>query len=129
MVLKRKNPILMLLKTPPPYGGGEIRGAALRDYVKDNTDFIVQEICSNRRDKTSQGVFAFWKINEFIINWLRFVNLIRQHSPSLIFYPMSKEFIHFLRDSIFFWTAHFFDIPFAVCRRACGGRILFYGTW
>lgn len=103
----------MLLKTPPPYGGGELRSAALCAYLSGNSDFIVQEISSSRRDKTNQGVFAFWKISEFIVNWWHFLCLMRRHRPRLIFCPLPKDIIGFLRDSVFFWTARLHKVPIA----------------
>ena len=68
-----------MLKTPPPYGGGELRAAALRDYVVGKKDFIVWDLSSEKRNKSTQGKFEIWKIKEFILQWCRF------YSPSKIF--------------------------------------------
>ncbi len=109
----QNKPILLILKTPPPYGGGELLSAALCAYVSGDSDFIVQEIRSPKRDKTNQGVFAFWKIAEFIVNWWHFLCLMRRHRPRLVFCPLPKEFLGFFRDSIFFWTARLHKVNFA----------------
>ena len=106
--------ILLLLRTPPPYGGGELRGAALRDYVADMPDFVVQEISSPKREKANQGKMRIWKVCEFAGNWWRFVRTVRSfRRPALVLAPLSKSFPHFLRDSAFFWTAKLLGVPFA----------------
>jgi len=113
-MLKIKNkPILLILKTPPPYGGGELQSAAVCAYVSGDSDFIVQEIRSPKRNKTNQGVFAFWKITEFIVNWWHFFCLMRRHRPRLVFCSLPKDLPGFLRDSVFFWTARLYEVPFA----------------
>lgn len=111
--LTNKTPILMILRTPPPFGGGEILGAALKKYVKNDPEFIIIEINSKTRNKGNQGRFYFWKIIEFILLWLKFIFLIIRRKPALIFCPIAKSFPHFFRDSILFWTSWAFRIPFA----------------
>lgn len=108
-----KRNILLVLKTPPPYGGGEIRAAALRNHVANMNEFIVLEFGSPMRDKASQGMFAIWKLTEFLKNWFMFARMLRKKKPRLVFYPLSKSFPHFLRDSVFLWTAWLFRIPCA----------------
>ena len=44
-----KTLILLILRTPPPFGGGEILGDALRKYVKNDPDILIRQV--NRLDK------------------------------------------------------------------------------
>lgn len=106
-----KRKIFLVLKTPPPYGGGEVRALALRDYVMNISDFIVLELNSEKRDKSSQAKFELWKISEFISHWLRFKRNLVIHRPALIFLSLPKSFLPFVRDSLFVWTASLFRIP------------------
>jgi len=64
--MKLYNKILMLLKTPPPFGGGEIMHQYLLDYYSTNSNVIIQEITSTRRNKSNQGIFKVWKLFEYI---------------------------------------------------------------
>jgi len=64
---------LLLLKTPPPYGGGEILQAHLRDHYVGREGYVVMELTSSKRDKTNQGAFQLWKTTEFIATWCRTV--------------------------------------------------------
>jgi len=111
---EKKPSILLLLKTPPPYGGGEIRGASLRDYVIDKPDFFVMELSSAQRDKSSQLKFEFWKIGEFLSRCYRFVQILRHVRPTLAFISLPKTFVAFFRDSLFILIGTLFGVRFAV---------------
>ncbi len=112
-MVKNDLSILMILKTPPPFGGGELQCAALKKHVENNPGFKIIEINSKTRNKTNQGKFNFWKMNEFFRLWLRVLSQILWNRPALIFCPVAKSFPHFLRDSLLFWTAWLFRVPFA----------------
>lgn len=111
--MHRKIPILLILKTPPPVGGGEILCAALKNHVKSLPEFLVLETYSKRKSKSNQGGLDWYKIIEFVILWLKVIVLIKKHKPVLIFSPIAKSFPHFCRDSIIFWTSRLYNIPFA----------------
>ncbi|MFC1462764.1 glycosyltransferase family 4 protein, partial [Verrucomicrobiota bacterium] len=107
----QSKPILLVLKTPPPIGGGELRFAALRDHVRDDKRFVVLELSSGDKNKGNQGVPGPGKVLWFLGDWVRFVRLLRRHRPALVFYPISKSFLALLRDSLFFWVARGMGIP------------------
>lgn len=107
------NPILLVLRTPPPYGGGEVRSAALREYVAGMPDFVVYEVGSPRRDKSNQGQFAVWKLGALLRDWWRILRLIAKHRPSVLFCSIPQGFPHFFRDSLLILTV-----------RMCGVRVV-----
>lgn len=104
---------MLILKTPPPYGGGEVRSAWLRDFVKDKEEFLVQEIHPFRQTRANQGSFAFWKLWEFLSTWLRFLILLIRYRPKVVYKSTAHGFVPFFRDSILFWTAKLFGAKFA----------------
>lgn len=104
----REKRILLILKTPPPYGGGEVRSAWLRDYVADKKEFIVEEINSSMRTRSNQGSFAFWKLLEFMSTWIRVILSLIKYKPKVFYKSISLRFIAFFRDSILFFTAKLF---------------------
>lgn len=110
MIMGTIRKILLILKTPPPYGGGEICAAALHDYVKYEPDFRVLDFSSNKRNKASQGKFEVWKIGEFVRQWIKFVKTLIREKPRLIFLSLPKSLLPFIRDSLFVWTSLVFGV-------------------
>ena len=106
--------ILLILKTPPPVGGGELIHEALREYYSDKDAFVIEELCSEGRDKGSQGKFALWKAFEFARLWLRTAWKLVVLRPNLLFMGIGKGFPHFARDSILVWTARLLRVPVAL---------------
>jgi len=105
--------ILLILKTPPPYGGGEICEGWLRDFVKGKKEFLVVEIRSSRRTRANQGTYSAWKLWEFLSTWLRLLILLIRYRPKIVYKSTAHAFIPFFRDSILFWSAKLFGAKFA----------------
>ena len=109
----REKRILVILKTPPPYGGGEVRSRWLRDYVVDKKEFLIEEIQSFRRTRSNQGSFSAWKLWEFLLIWVRLLILLIRYRPKVVYKSTAHGFIPFFRDSILFWSAKLFGAKFA----------------
>lgn len=105
--------ILLILKIPPPYGGGEICAAWLRDFVKDKEEFLIEEIRSFRRTRANQGTYSAWKLWEFLSMWFRLLILLIKQRPKIVYQSTAHGFISFFRDSILFWSAKLFGAKFA----------------
>ena len=103
---------MLILKTPPPYGGGEVRSGWLRDYVADKEDFIIVQIRSSKRTRANQGSFCVWKLWEFLLIWLRLLSILIRNRPKVVYKSTAHGFIPFLRDSILFWSATLFGARF-----------------
>jgi len=108
------NRYLLLLKTPPPYGGGELQQEIMRKHYAGDGRFRIIELTSSRRDKTNQGVFEGWKVFEFVHVWMRVLLELLTARPKLLCMVMGKGFPHFLRDSLLVWSAWLLRIPVAV---------------
>ncbi len=115
--------ILLMLKTPPPFGGGEIRGAALKDFVNNKDAFFVMELSSKKRNKSSQRKFELWKIKEFISHWFNLISTIRRIRPQLMFISLPKSFLSFVRDTVFVWTSLAYKVP---CSGELAGRMFYF---
>lgn len=105
--------IVLILKTPPPYGGGEVRSDWLRDYVMDKEEFIIEQIRSFRRTRANDGSFSVWRLWEFVSMWFRLLILLIKHRPKVVYKSTAHAFIPFFRDSILFWSARLFGAKFA----------------
>jgi glycosyltransferase involved in cell wall biosynthesis len=121
--VKRKKNILLILKTPPPYGGGEIRALALHDYVKSKKSYHVMRISSVRRNKASQKKFEHWKLLELLKHIFQFLVLLIRLRPKMLFLSLPKSFFAFGRDSLFIWIAVLFRI--AVFTEVAGQSLYF----
>jgi len=111
--MSRKRRIVLILKIPPPCGGGEVRSAWLRDYVRDKEEFVIEEIRSSKRTRANQGSFSAWKLWEFLLIWLRLLILLIRYRPKVVYQSTAHGFIPFFRDSILFWSAKLFCAKFA----------------
>jgi len=110
--MSRTNQILLMLKTPPPYGGGEARSVWLRDYVMDKEEFIIVEIRPFRRTRANDGSFSVWRLWEFLSVWLRLLLLLIRFRPKVVYKSTAHGFVPFFRDSILFWSAKLFGAKF-----------------
>jgi glycosyltransferase involved in cell wall biosynthesis len=105
--------ILLVLKTPPPYGGGEVRALALKEHVRTLNGWYVLEMSSHKRNKGNQNKFEFWKIAESFKNWIRFTKESARIRPTLVYISLSKYLFGFLRDNLLIWTCRILGIKIA----------------
>lgn len=105
---------LLLLRTPPPFGGGELQQKELGRHYRARQEYRVIEVSSKKRDKSNQSRFALWKLGEFLRVWALLLWLSVSERPNLFVMSISKGFPHFFRDSLFIWTASLFCIPVAL---------------
>lgn len=94
------NKILFILKTPPPYGGGEIMHQYLYDYYKSKDNILILTLSSFRRNKSNQGLLQIWKIFETLKFFLAFFILNFKEKPKIIYFSVGKSFSALLRDSV-----------------------------
>jgi len=107
----KSKKVLLLLKLPPPYGGGEIRAEFLKNYVKNDPRFVIIERRRKSARKATQGKFQFSKIKENIVYLFNFIQILQKVKPMLVFVPLGKKFLSFFYDSLFFWIAYLFNTP------------------
>lgn len=93
--------ILLILKLPPPYGGGEIMHQYLYDNFKSKSsfDFIISS--SPTRTKGNQGKFMLSKIGEFIRIYFLFLFKIFSFRPNIVLFSLGKSISTILRDGLF----------------------------
>lgn len=103
--MSRRRRILLVLKTPPPYGGGEICAEYLRMGVAGHHDINVISVHDMRRTRVNQGKLEIWKVLEFSELMARYARALIRLRPGLVFMSMGKDLTPFIRDSAFFWLA------------------------
>lgn len=121
--------VLLVLRTPPPFGGGELFQQALREHYAGKDGYIIKDMRSTKRGKQDQGKFASWKLLEFVNLWLRTSWTLLTQRPRLLFMGIGKGFPHFVRDSILVLTARTLRVPVALELHGMGFYFLENGGW
>lgn len=105
--------IMLMLRTPPPFGGGEILQDAMREHYSACSDYSILVVSSTKRGKDNQGNLALWKCCEFCATFWRVLRILVWRRPKLLFFAIGKGFPHFVRDSMFVWMARLCRVPVA----------------
>ncbi len=101
---------LLILKMPPPYGGGEMLNASLSKFFSGKKDFIVFDVSTVRGSKATQGRFSPSKVVLAIRHFFYFWKTVKKEKPSLIFLALPKSITPFLRQMGFVFIAKIYKI-------------------
>jgi len=132
-----RRPILLLLRVPPPYGGGEILNALLRERLAGEPGYIVLARTNPRGSKSNQGRVNWGNIRFAVRRIHEAARMIGDHRPAVLYVSIPKNFAAFLWMSVVVsrarWSGvrvcgelagmrfEFFDVPW---KRAVGLRVL-----
>ena len=108
--MKKNKKILLVLRIPPPYGGGEIRALNTFNFFKDKKQYIIITIKRKNESKRTQGEFNCKNIYyslTYILNILIKAIIFR---PQKIYISIPKDFLPFLRTSIVIIVLKIFGI-------------------
>jgi len=93
----RDSRVLLVLRTPPPYGGGEITALSLLEAFRDRFDTL--EFTRVRHSKQSQGRFTAENLR-FGLTYVAVTAARILHSrPKVLYLDIPKDFPSFLRTS------------------------------
>ncbi|MDZ7371140.1 MAG: glycosyltransferase family 4 protein [candidate division KSB1 bacterium] len=96
--MNEKKDILMLLKLPPPWGGGEIMHLLTAEAFRHR--FTVLTLQRRRHDKAKQGLFRLDNLIHGLI-WLRqTVVFCLNRRPKVVFLWLPKNFPAYIRTGI-----------------------------
>jgi len=102
---REKRPLLLVLNTPPPFGGGEIRGAYLREYFADNGNYVLFTYARKSNNKSSQGQPTFRNIVWGVFLIFKTLGLLIRYRPGKIYLMLPKNFSAFMRTAVMVWLA------------------------
>lgn len=95
-----KTKILLVLHTPPPFGGGEIQAQNINDYFREKDNCYIYDYSRKNHSR------ADWKkkfnIRAFIagIIWIIKVSyLLFRHRPAKVYFTLPKSFGGFMRNA------------------------------
>jgi glycosyltransferase involved in cell wall biosynthesis len=97
-----KKRILVVGYKAPPYGGMETITEMIFNSAYLNKEFnLIKMILQTRSSSRNRGKFGLKNIILTINNLIRYVCLIIQHRPDMIYTHLAQNRIGFLRDSLF----------------------------
>lgn len=121
------RPILLLLRVPPPYGGGEIRAASLAQRVSGNPRYVVSAMRNPGGTKANQGKLVLrnvvFAVRRIIGGWW----LMLSRRPAALFVAIPKNFVAFLWVAVVTLPASWAGIH--VCGDLAGMRFEFFNRW
>ena len=106
----KSNPkVMLLLPTPPPYGGGEIQNLLMLDKFQNNPNFLIYQY-SRKNTRQNQGEISFSNIL-FGLRWIiKSCTLILCKRPKSVYLGLPKNFGPFLRTSIVILVSRLFKV-------------------
>ncbi len=102
--------ILLVIHTPPPYGGGEIQALNLKNHYKSNSQFIIYDYSRKSHSRSDwEGVQL--KTLLFGVLWIfRVCCLIIFHRPAKLFFTLPKGYFAFMRNAFVIPIARLFGV-------------------
>lgn len=101
-----KTPTLMLLSTPPPFGGGEIRSVFLQRHFSGKIGYRLFAPKRKSGSKYSQGRLSPLNIARGLHLIVVSCWLLCVHRPHKVYTLVPKEFYAFVRTAIIFLVAN-----------------------
>lgn len=101
---------LLVIHTPPPFGGGEIQAQNVKNYFQNNKDFYIYDYSRKTHSREDWNKVRLNVVFHGVI-WILNVSflLIKLH-PRKIYLTLPKSFFAFLRNATIFPLARLLNI-------------------
>lgn len=93
----KTNKILLILNTPPPYGGGEIRAQILYDYFSNNNRYLIVTNTDFKQNKSNQGKLSFNNLFKNIKFQSINIQAIIKNKPYVVYLSIPKGFVQLIK--------------------------------
>jgi glycosyltransferase involved in cell wall biosynthesis len=93
--------ILLILHTPPPYGGGEIQAQNIKNYFSGWENYYIYDY--SRKSHSRSGWNSLFDIRAFFagIWWvIKVIYLLSNLKPDKIYFTLPKSFMAFMRNAM-----------------------------
>jgi len=92
--------ILLVIHTPPPFGGGEIQAQNLKDYFNKKEDYFIYDYSRKKHSRSNWSkLFDFWAILAGIWWQIKVIYLLFYLRPRKIYFTLPKSFQAFMRNA------------------------------
>lgn len=90
--------ILLVIHTPPPFGGGEIQAQNLKDYFSPKTGYIIYDYSRKDHSRAKWNKLDFRSISHGFVWIIKVTYLIIHYKPEVVYFTLPKSFLAFLRN-------------------------------
>jgi len=111
---------LLLLKTPPPWGGGEVCALRMKERFEGREGVRVLELRSRSRSRANQGRASASKVAEQALDFSRYLACMARFRPRRVYLNLGQGTGPFLRDSAYVAVAR--ALGARVCAELAGER-------
>jgi glycosyltransferase involved in cell wall biosynthesis len=124
-----KRPILLVLSTPPPYGGGEIRAGIVAKHFKNDPRFRIFSYARPAGSKSTQGRMTVRNVLFGFVYIGKCCWLMLRCRPAVIFFSLPKAFSVLARMIPVIFVARLLKVK--VCGELAGAGFNFIqnGGW
>jgi len=99
---------LLVIHTPPPYGGGEVQAQNLKEYFINDPKFIIYDYSRKNHNRTSWSKIGLNAIFHGAIWIIKVSYLIIKFNPSKLYFTLPKSYFAFMRNMAVLPLAHLF---------------------
>ncbi|MFZ2339147.1 MAG: glycosyltransferase [Bacteroidales bacterium] len=95
-----RSNVLLVLHTPPPFGGGEVQAQNLKDYFSKKGNYFIYDYSRKKHSRSNWSKhFDFWAII-FGIWWqIKVIFLLFYLRPRKVYFTLPKSFRAFMRNA------------------------------
>jgi len=104
--------VVLMLKTPPPFGGGEVQAGWLAAHFCRDDTYVIFKMTHTRQSRENAGIPSLRRVLEFLYDEIRLALYLLKHKPVLVYKNTGHGILNFIRDSVYFWTARYAGASF-----------------
>lgn len=90
---------LLVIHTPPPYGGGEIQAQHLKDYFKNKPNYIIYDYSRKSHKRSDWSKPRISTLTHGVYWILKVCWLLIVYKPKKLYFTLPKGFFAFLRNA------------------------------
>lgn len=107
------KPVLIIGPTPPPYNGMSVATDVVLEGLNEAMP-IVHLDTADRRDLANVGKVDWTNIRLALSQGMKYLSLLFQRNPAVVYVPISQASLPFVRDCLFLVPARFLRVPVVV---------------
>ncbi len=108
--MKGRNKILLVIHTPPPFGGGEMQAMHIKEYFSKNPDFLIYDYRRKNHSRSDWEKASYNVIKHGLIWILKVSCLIIRYRPIKMYFTLPKSYLAFIRNMSVLPLAHLFKV-------------------
>lgn len=102
--------VLLVIHTPPPYGGGEIQAQNLKEYFIHKPGFLIYDYSRKDHKRSDWSRVGLKTVCHGIYWAIKVCFLILRYRPSKIYFTLPKSYGGFMRNMSVLLLAHLFGV-------------------